>query len=71
MTSSFSTIPIFGPMKGGPGAVVEYLHLCAGPGGPGFKSASLPKYQGKGCLEIPFPRPHNVSEFPALGTHPY
>jgi hypothetical protein len=53
-------------MKGGPGAVVEYLHLC--PGGLGFESASLQNnLQGKGCLEIPFPRPHNVWELSALG----
>jgi hypothetical protein len=49
--------------------VVGYLHLCpGGPGGPGFESASLHKSKGKGCLEISFPRPHNVWEISALGT---
>jgi hypothetical protein len=46
--------------------VIEYLHLCLG--GPGLESASLRnKEQGKHCLEIPFPGPHNVSELSTLG----
>jgi hypothetical protein len=46
------------------------LHLC--PGGPGFKSDSMHnKMQGKGCLEIPFPRPDNVWELSILGTPSY
>jgi hypothetical protein len=39
-------------LEGGPGAVVEYLHLC--PGGL--------EMQGKGCLEIPVPRPRKLSK---------
>jgi hypothetical protein len=46
--------------------VVDYLHLC--PGGPAYESAFLHnKKQGKCCLEIPFPRSHNVWELSALG----
>jgi hypothetical protein len=44
-----------------------FLH-CARFRGPGFESASLHKKKGKGCLEIPFPRPQNVWELSALCT---
>lgn len=52
--------------KGGPGAVVESLHLC--PGGLAFESASLRNKQGEGCLEISLPPPQYVGAFSTAYT---